>query len=272
MAGGSIKMTFHIDLVSDLCYYVNMKLNSSRKAILTQTHADILDEVTLRYGDIFTFDQILEAFGGTYSRAYLKQVVSQLVKNGWLVRLSKGEYVVTDLSNRGRTSLSVYFLANYYVRDSFVSFAQALQYHGMHDQLLATVLSLSLKQHPPVHLQGVTYRYVRTQPRYFYGFEEVRVDGRMVRIATAEKALIDMLQFHRTDGSLTLVAEKLSAYQDELDLNRLATYLARSNRITRKIFVDLLRQTGFEQEALQVRKIAGQDVSSPEFDRTRMAA
>lgn len=249
-----------------------MKMKHSRKAILTQTQADILDEVTLRYGDIITFDQIAEVFGGTYSRAYLRQAVSQLVKNGWLVRLRKGEYVVTDLSNLGRTSLSVYFLANYYVQDSFVSFAQALHYHGMHDQLLSTVVSLSLKQHSPVHLQGVTYRYVKTQPRYFYGFEEVRVDGRMVRIATAEKALIDIVQFHRTDGSLALVVEKLSDYQDELDLDRLAAYLARSNRITRKIFVDLLRQAGLEREALKVKRMGGQDVSSLEFDRIRIAA
>jgi len=249
-----------------------MKVESSRKAILTKTQADILDEVTVRYGDIITFDQIVEVFGEAYSRAYLKRVVSQLVKNGWLVRLRKGEYFVTDLSNLGRTSLSVYFLANYYVRDSFVSFAQALQYHDMHDQLLSTVVSLSLSQHPPVQMAGVTYRYVKTQPRYFFGYEEVRVDGRMVRIATAEKALIDMIQFHRTDGSVALVAEKLSDYQDELDLNRLAAYLARSNRITRKIFVGLLRQTGFENEASLVREMAGQDTSLSEFDRTRMTA
>jgi predicted transcriptional regulator of viral defense system len=249
-----------------------MKVENSRKSILTKTQADILNEVTLRYGDIITFDQIVEVFGETYSRDYLKQVVSRLVKNGWLVRLRKGEYFVTDLSNLGHTSLSVYFLANYFVRDSFVSFAQALQYHGMHDQLLSTVVSLSLSQHPPVQMAGVTYRYVKTQPRYFFGYEEVRVDGRMVRIATAEKALIDMIQFHRTDGAIALVVEKLSDYRDELDLNRLAAYLARSNRITRKIFGELLRQAGFEQEALQVRKMAGQDVLLPGSDQTRMAA
>jgi len=263
---------FCIDIVSNLCYYVDMKRKNSRKAILTQTQADILEELTLRYGDIITFDQIVKAFGETYSRDYLKQVISRLVKNGWLVRLRKGEYFVTDLSNLGRTSLSVYFLANYFVRDSFVSFAQALQYHGMHDQLLSTVISLSLRQHPPIHLQGITYRYVKTQPRYFYGFEDVRVDGRMVRIATAEKALIDMIQFHRTDGSVALVAEKLSNYQDELDLNRLVAYLARSNRITRKIFVNLLRQAGFEHESVQVQQMTGQKNPPLQYNLARMAA
>jgi len=234
-----------------------MKNRNVSKSLLTQAQANIIDEVSLKYGDIITFDQVVEIFGQTYSRAYLKRVVSQLVKNGWLVRLKKGEYFITDLSNLGRTSLSVYFLANYYVRDSYVSFAQALHYHGMYDQLLSIVVSLTLTQHRPVTLEDVTYRYIKTQKKYFYGYEEVRVDGRMVRIATAEKALIDMIQFHRTAGAVDMVAEKVATYGDELNFNRLIAHLARSKRTVRQIFVAILQQAGRVEEASSVQAMDG---------------
>jgi len=221
-----------------------MKKHSGSKSLLTQAQANIIDEVSLRYGDIVTFDQVLSIFGQDYSRAYLKRVMSQLVRNGWLVRLKKGKYFITDLSNLGSTSLSVYFIANYYVKDSYVSLGQALQYHGMYDQLLATVVSVSLAQHKKVALGGINYRYIKTQEKYYYGYQEVRVDGRIVRVATAEKALIDMLQFHRTAGAVDMVTEKVMTYQHELDFDRLARYLARSNRTVRRIFDAILDRAG----------------------------
>jgi predicted transcriptional regulator of viral defense system len=226
-----------------------MKNNFVSKSLLTQAQAHIIDEAGLRHGDIITFDQILGVFGQEYSRAYLKRIMSQLVRNGWLVRLRKGEYFITDLSNLGRTSLSIYFIANYYVKDSYVSLAQALQYHGMYDQFLSAVVSVSLRQHKPVLLEGVTYRYIKTQEKYFYGYEEVRIDGRIVRIAAAEKALIDMIQFHRTAGAVDMVTEKVIDYQDELDFDRLVTYLARSNRTVRRVFADICLHAGHPEKA-----------------------
>jgi len=224
-----------------------MKEKSTSRSLLTQAQAHIIDEVGSRCGDIITFDQVMSIFGWEYSRAYLKRVMSQLVKNGWLVRLRKGEYFITDLSNLGRTSLSVYFIANYYVKDSYVSFGQALQYHGMYDQLLATVVSVSLTQYRIVSLDGVNYRYVKTQGKYYYGYEEVRVDGRIVRVATTEKALVDMIQFHRTAGSVDMVTEKVMSHYNELDFDRLARYLGHSNRTVRRIFAAILDRAESEE-------------------------
>lgn len=219
-----------------------MKKNSVSKSLLTQAQAEIIDETSVKHGDIITFEQIFDIFGREYSRAYLKRIMSQLVKNGWLVRLRKGEYFVTDLSNLGSTSLSVYFIANYYVQESYVSFGQALQYHGMYDQLLSTVTSVSLKQHKQVALNRINYRYIKTQDKYYFGYEEVRVDGRIVRVATAEKALVDMLQFHRTAGAVDIVTEKMFTYHRDLDVDRLRDYLTRSPHIVRKLMDSILIQ------------------------------
>ena len=227
-----------------------MKKQSLSKSLLTQAQAEIIDETSLRHGDIITFEQVYDIFGREYSRAYLKRIVSQLVKNGWLVRLRKGEYFVTDLSSLGSTSLSVYFIANYYIQDSYVSFGQALQHHGMYDQLLSIVISVSLKQHKQVVLDGINFRYIKTQDKYFFGYEEVRVDGRIVRVATAEKALIDMLQFHRTTGAVDIVTEKVLTYHHDLDLDRLRDYLAHSPHVVRKLMDSILAKTDISDRSI----------------------
>ncbi len=227
-----------------------MKKNSVSKSVLTQAQADIIDETSVKHGDIITFEQVFDIFGQEYSRAYLKRIMSQLVKNGWLVRLRKGKYFVTDLSNLGSTSLSVYFIANYYVQESYVSFGQALQYHGMYDQLLSTVTSVSLKQHKQVALNRINYRYIKTQDKYYFGYEEVRVDGRIVRVATAEKALIDMLQFHRTAGAVDIVTEKVLTYHHDLDFDRLRNYQARSPRVVSMLMDSILVQLATPERSI----------------------
>jgi len=69
-----------------------------------------------------------------------------------------------------------------------------------------------------VALEGMTYRYIKTQEKYCYGYEKVRVDGGLVRVASAGKALVDMIQFHRVAGSVDMVTGKVMIYHHELDL------------------------------------------------------
>ena len=131
-----------------------------------------------------------------------------------------------------------------------MSFGQALQHHGMYDQLLSTVISVSLKQHKQVVLDGINFRYIKTQDKYFFGYEEVRVDGRIVRVATAEKALIDMLQFHRTTGAVDIVTEKVLTYHHDLDVDRLRDYLARSPHVVRKLMDSILAKTDISDRSI----------------------
>ena len=62
------------------------------------------------------------------------------------------------------------------------------------------------------------------------------MDGRTNKIATAEKALIDLVHFHRTRLAVNLVAEKLAVHRDDLDIDRLQAFLLRSNLATLRIF------------------------------------
>jgi predicted transcriptional regulator of viral defense system len=215
-----------------------------KRTVLTRPQLDVLEQIIAQVGQIVTFAQIVP-FLPVATPAQQRRFVHQLVQAGWLVRIKKGLYQVADLSSLGTLTLSPYTVAQLLAPESYVSFEAALQYHGLFDQLLNGTLSVSLRQYPTVELQGFAYQYVKTTQKYFYGWQEQPLDGRMVKIAAPEKALIDMIQYHRTEYTADVVLEKLQAYQETLDFAVLQTYLLRANLTTQRIF-------GFFLDALQM--------------------
>jgi predicted transcriptional regulator of viral defense system len=223
-----------------------------KRTVLNQTQLEILEQALVVYGSVVTFVD-LAALLPDKSDAYKRTLIKSLVDAGWLVRIQRGLYQIAELSSLGSLSISRFAVAQILVPESYVSFEAALQYWGLYDQLPAAVTSVALQQHGPVKVEGMRYRFVKTVSTYFYGWQTVELSQRQVRIAHAEKALIDMVQFHRTSLSLSLVVEKLAENRRQLDLDRLKTLLLRSNLTTVRIWGYLLDAAGVDTTSLQER-------------------
>ena len=165
-----------------------------------------------------------------------KKIITKLVSNGWLIRIKRGLYAISDFSNRGFLSLSPYTVANLLVNDSYVSFETALAYHGMFDQLTEKVISISQVRFKTAKLNTTEYSFINTKDKFFFGWQEVKIDNRTARIATIEKALIDTVHFHKNIYSIDLVIEKMSKYQTSLNIARLSKYVSKMSSTTIKIF------------------------------------
>jgi len=85
-------------------------------------------------------------------------------------------------------------------------------------------------------LQSVEYSFVKVLDKWFFGWQDVSIDNKTVRMATAEKALIDMIQFHKSKYTVDLVVEKLSLYKGSLDLQKMTEYLDKMSLTTIKTF------------------------------------
>lgn len=204
--------------------------------VLNDTQRTFLEEIIVQFGMVVSYEQIAPyiPFRDDVAR---RRFVSQLSHSGWLVRIKKGLYqVAADIGSLGTLTISRYAIAQHLLPGSYVSFESALQYHGLHDQLLQTTTSVGLQQRASVTLEGYTYRFVKTSEQYFFGFEEHVFDGQPAQIATAEKALIDMVQFHRSIYSADRVLEILSENHEDVDQKRLTEYLLRSNLTTQRVF------------------------------------
>jgi predicted transcriptional regulator of viral defense system len=114
--------------------------------------------------------------------------------------------------------------------------------------MMRTLTSVSLRQHTSVEVGGLTYRYVKTKQEFFVGFEEQDFDGQTAQIATVEKALVDLVQLHRTAYTSDRVAEVLADSRHLLDYGRLNQYLELANLTTQRIFGLLFETLGIEYD------------------------
>jgi len=217
---------------------------SGKTTILSLKEADLLEKLIVKFGIIVTFENILTTTKVRLTRQETKNLIMKLVKNGWLIRIKRGLYTISDLSSRGFMNISPFVIANRLDSESYVSFAWALQYYGFFDQFVKDIVSVSLKTHRGLSLQHIEYKYIKTKPDLFFGWNEAQMESFKVRIATPEKALIDMVNFHKSLYSIDLVIEKLANHKDDLDIKQLTEYLKKFPITTIKIFgfiFDLLK-------------------------------
>lgn len=221
-----------------------------KQTILSETQSQILENLIVKHGQVVSSSQIHQETEHLLGYQQTKNLISKLVKNGWLVRIKREVYAICDLSSRGYLNLSPYVVANILLPESYVSFESALAYHGMFDQLAQKTVSVSLKPYKSFGLSGITYRFVKTKPDYFFGWQEVQIESLTARIALPEKSLIDMVNFHKSQYSIDLVIEKLIAYKNDLDLNRLNSCLSKYSLSTKKSFGLIFDFLGIDSSAL----------------------
>jgi predicted transcriptional regulator of viral defense system len=217
-----------------------------KQTILNTNQSTLLENLIVKHGQIVTSEQIYSQVEGLWDQQRTKKVITKLTHNGWLIRVKRGLYAISDLSNRGFLSLSPSVVAHLLVKDAYVSFESALAYHGMFDQLTNKTISISQVQYKTVQLQSVEYSFVKVLNKWFFGWQEVSIDDKTVRMATAEKALIDMIQFHKSKYTVDLVVEKLSLYKDSLDLQKMTEYLGKMSLTTVKTFGFLFDLLGID--------------------------
>lgn len=236
---------------------IQKEQSAQTSAILNRTQLDFLEQIIIRYGTVVTYDEIAPLVPGQ-DQAAKRQFVSRLSQAGWLVRIKKGVYQVADLSSLGTVTLSRYAVAHILAPDSYVSFEAALQFHGLHDQLMQSVTSVALQQRRRAVVAGIAYHFVRTAAKFFFGYEQHVVDGQATQIATREKALIDMIQLHRSQYTGDRVAEILAGSVHQIDTERLEEYLRQANLTTQRIFGWLFDTLHIAYDpALAVRAHAG---------------
>jgi predicted transcriptional regulator of viral defense system len=200
---------------------------------MTETELEVLEKALIEYGAVVTFNQLVSLF--SEDRKYANKRINKLTKQGWLKRIKKGVFVLSDLSSRGVLSISHNAVVNHLVEEAYISFETALQYHGLYDQLLSSINSISLKQFKTAVIDGTTYKFIKTQQEFFYGWDTYDIDGQSVKIANAEKALVDLIQFHRSRYSTDLVLEKLIDFREDIDHQKLVEYVFKANLTTRRI-------------------------------------
>ncbi len=228
-----------VPLVAYMRYNERMDSQSLQQTgHLTSERRALLQDAILKFGSPVRYEQ-LRALLPNKPDGEVRRIVSRLTQSGWLVRIQKGLYEIADLASLGSLTLSPYVVAQLLLPGSYVTDENALQYHGLHDQLMSSLFSAAVTRHKPAAVAGITYHFIKISEAFCFGFDEVRMGNHTARIAHVEKALLDMIQLQRSDYAVDRVGEVL-AQPDAVDLDRLSAYLERAALPTQRIFGFLL--------------------------------
>jgi predicted transcriptional regulator of viral defense system len=205
---------------------------------LTNDRRALLQDAILKYGSLVRYEQ-LRALLPDKPDGEVRRIVSRLTQSGWLVRIQKGLYEIADLASLGSLTLSRYVVAQLLLPGSYVTDENALQHHGLHDQLMRSLFSAAVTRRKPATVAGITYHFIKIDEAFRFGFDKVRLGEHTARIAHVEKALLDMIQLQRSDYAVDRVGEVL-AQPGAADMERLSEYLQRAALPTQRIFGFLL--------------------------------
>ncbi len=219
---------------------------TANNTILSKKEATLIENLIIKHGLIVNFDQIQAEFDHSYSRQQIRNLVTKISQNGWLVRIKKGVYYITNLESRGFANASVLVIAQAILEESYISTEAALQYRGIFDQYLKVVSSVSFKKHSDREMQKVVYKFFKTSEKNFYGWEQVEIEGRIIKMATLEKAILDMIHFQRSVHSLDLILEKLKENKDNIDFRKLGEFSRKQSIVVRKILGFLLDRANID--------------------------
>lgn len=219
-----------------------------KSTILSKKDAELLENLIVKCGLFISFEQISNELRSGENLQRVKNVVGKLIKQGWLVRIKRGIYYISNLESRGTINISPIVAAQILVEDSYISCEAALQYYGMFDQYLRTITSISLKRRKTKTIQNINYRFITTKKSNYFGWRKFQIDGREIKVAEAEKAILDILSFSRTVSSTDLVLEKLKEYRDNFSIEKLNRFSERQSLAVKRILGFLLDNAGINSD------------------------
>jgi len=216
---------------------------------LGKAGSDLLTEITRQGKRIFTYDDAVKSYGSSNRR--LRELLSTLVKRGWLQRLEKGKYLILPFEavREREWTEHEFIIASSLIEPYYIGFRSALNYYGYTEQISRTVfvVSTSRKLKSSLDISGVTYRFVYMSESKFFGARQISIDGYQVNVSEPEKTIVDCLDRQRYCGGISEVAKALWYGRDELDFVKMAEYSRRNgNRAASQRLGYLVEMLGFK--------------------------
>jgi predicted transcriptional regulator of viral defense system len=204
-----------------------MATRATRERTLSPNESKIVLDLEWRGQRTVSLGEIRTALGS--SDAYARFMAHRLVRKGWLERLRPGLYqlVPADRGRLGVADSNPLAAGAVLVSPYFYSFGTACTHHGLTEQVFSEVYLATRSRRRPRIVRGKRYVFVPMPERRFFGFADEEVLGATVKMATAERALLDALDRPLYAGGIGEVSRIVSRAADRVSWEALITLLPR---------------------------------------------
>ena len=158
-----------------------------------------------------------------------RNFVRKLVNRGVVTRLKPGLFILVpyELGKEAEYMGNPFVVAREIMggKNYFLSHATAMEIHGGVTQPQLVVYVTTLKPRRSITAQGIEFRFIHNQKRYFFGIRDYWVTKQdKVRVSDLERTIIDGLKQPEYCGGLTEVAKGLWMRHQDVNINRLISY------------------------------------------------
>jgi len=147
-------------------------------------------------------------------------------RSGQLISLRQGWYAFADYLQKPNYAL--YFAGQIYA-PSYISLHTVLAFYGIIPEAVVEITSVSTQKTARFENRFGIYSYQTVRPKLFFGYEaKVMQDGQRYWMATAEKALVDLLYLYpqyKTEADMLELRLDEDWMEEELNRQRLNTYV-----------------------------------------------
>jgi predicted transcriptional regulator of viral defense system len=193
---------------------------------LSAQEAEFLTRLAAEGKDVFSIAEVR-----TYwpTPAYTANVLSRLVRKGWLQRLDRGVYMLLPLAAGPERawSESALVIAPHLIEPAAVAYWSALHYWNMTEQIPQVVFIQSTRRKQPVEALGIRFRFVTVKKEHFFGVIRRTVDGKPIYVTDREKTLLDAAARPDLSGGIAQLAQALRAAHPDVNWSQLDSYLTR---------------------------------------------
>jgi len=178
-----------------------------------------------------------------------KDIIRWLVRKKWVLPLKRGLYAIVplDVGVKGADAFVVhnFVVASLLVEPYYIGYWSALNHHGLTEQIPRTTFIATTKARHAVEVLDAEYYFVKLTPAKFFGWEEIEIEDRSVRISTPEKTVADCLDHPEHCGGIEQVAQALYFSHGEINLKRVVECAQQMrNRTILKRLGHILEATG----------------------------
>jgi len=179
--------------------------------------------------DIFSLQDARKILGANSNGT--RKLVFDLVQRNWLKRLARGKYLLVPLSvaNKNDYTVDELLIAAHLTSPYYISWWTALHYYGYTEQVSRKVYIGTLTQKPSITIAGVTYQFVALTRTKFFGFDDIWIQDKKVKMASREKMVFDCLDRPDLCGGMVEAVKGLWNARKELDFPLLVRYALRMN-------------------------------------------
>lgn len=228
------------------------------KNISTKSN-QILTYFNQRGKDCFAYADAIDALPQS-SESALKELLSDMVRRGLLMRLKKGLYYIIPFEKDPDTFMpDWHIVAGHLAKDvnHYIGYYSALQIHNLITQPSLKEQIVVDKQIRPseIKIKEVNFQFIYHNENHFFGFKKLWIDNfNRVMCSDLEKTIIDCLFKPDYAGGIVEIAKAIHISRDKINYDKLLEYAWRFNSQA------VIKRLGFLLESLKIKSTIIKDL------------